>query len=101
MILGQLTIGAHATTYAALICGRYVSRILPKSYTPDGLEELGEGISCHLEMISQVVRLSCFHLEMISQVGVYPREIEELEERIEAGGWDLCIGKDSDQARFK
>ena len=60
---------------------------MPKSYTPDGLEELGEGI--------------CSHLEIKSQVGVYPREIEELEERIEAGGWDLCIGKDSDQARFK
>ena len=36
----------------------------------------------------------------MSQVGVYPREIEELERRIEAGGWDLCIGKDSDQARL-
>ena len=34
------------------------------------------------------------------QVGVFPREIEELEGRIEAGGWDLCIGKDSDQARL-
>ena len=54
----------------------------------DGLEELGKK------------NMSTTFWCMMPQVGVYPREIEELERRIEAGGWDLCIGKDSDQARL-
>ena len=55
----------------------------------DGLEELGKK------------NMSTTFWCMMPQVGVYPREIEELERRIEAGGWDLCIGKDSDQARLQ
>ena len=30
-------------------------------------------------------------------MGVYPRELEELEGRVEASGWQLSLGEDSDQ----
>ena len=34
-------------------------------------------------------------------MGVYPREVEELEARVEASGWQLSLGEDSDQVGWE